>query len=58
MTTFEIVLMILKVIMFTILIVGPVAIGRHIVQAAKGNQFQPAAAQATPAAAETEDAAR
>lgn len=56
MTTFEIVLMILKVIMFTILIVGPVAIGRHIVQASKGNQFQPAV-QAAPAAAETEDAA-
>jgi hypothetical protein len=52
----ETILMILKLVMFTILIVGPVAIGRHIVQASKGNQFQPTAAQsATPA--ETEDAA-
>ena len=52
----ETILMILKLVMFTILIVGPVAIGRHMVQAARGKQLQPAAAQrATPA--ETEDAA-
>jgi hypothetical protein len=50
-------LIILKLIMFTIIVVGPVMIGRHIVQAAKGSQLQPAAAQAAPAAAETEDAA-
>ena len=55
MTAFEIVLMILKLIMFTVLIIGPVAIGRHIVQASKGNQLQPAAPGT--AAAETEDAA-
>ncbi|HYF64851.1 MAG TPA: hypothetical protein VD886_18650 [Herpetosiphonaceae bacterium] len=56
MTAFEIVLMLLKLIMFSILIVGPVMIGRHIVQAAKGNQLQPAAAdQGVPA--EAEDAA-
>lgn len=48
-------LIILKLIMFSIIVVGPVMIGRHIVQAAKGNQLQPAAAQAAPA--ETEDAA-
>jgi hypothetical protein len=48
-------LIILKIIMFTIIVVGPVMIGRHIVQAAKGSQLQPAAAQG--AAAETEDAA-
>jgi hypothetical protein len=51
----SIILIVLKLIMFAILIVGPVMIGRHIVQAAKGNQLQPAAAQG--GAAEAEDAA-
>jgi hypothetical protein len=50
-------LIILKLIMFSIIVVGPVMIGRHIVQAAKGNQLQPASAPAAAAAAETEDAA-
>ena len=53
----SIILIVLKLIMFAILIVGPVMIGRHFVQAAKGNQLQPAAAQGAPADAETEDAA-
>lgn len=53
----ETILMILKLVMFTILIVGPAMIGRHMVQAARGKQLQPAMTPTATAAEETEDAA-
>ena len=40
----DIALWVLKLIMFTVLIVGPAVIGRHLWQAAKGQAMQPAAA--------------
>ncbi len=46
-------LLLLKLIMFTILIVGPILIGRQMTQAARGRDARPAIA----APAEVEEAA-